>query len=605
MAVAVTRRSLKIALIVDGEHVSKHVYDLAQWASASDTIRISHLIIQHRPQSRKTWMGRLTSRLRKGPVHIARALLWKLITRLEARDLAEIKAYEGHQATFNVGNLVPGRIHLTPIVSRSGFVHRFAAEDVETIKQRGFDLLIRCGTGILKGAILNSARLGVLSFHHADNRINRGGPPGFWEVYFRQSKTGFVIQRLTEELDGGDVLMRGHIPTQATHLRNRAMLFDKSYWHLRALLLRVAETGELPRAEPHYPYSGKLFVAPRLHELFTYTLGRACRSALGRLHRILLRRERWGISYTQADWPHAVLWRGTRIEAPAGRFLADPFVVSRDGMTCVFAEDFVYRTSKGHISVFDISQGGARELGTAVTENFHLSFPYLFEFNGTLYMCPESCAAKQIRVYECVRFPLEWKLSVISMRDVSAVDSMIFQENDLWWLLTNISTTEPAEHCAELHLFYAATPLTEHWEPHKLNPILFDPQRARNGGLLRDDRGLIRVSQTQNFQSYGASANLNRITRITREEYAEELVSSITPTFMPGIHGTHHLHSNGAYTVWDFKSWESIRQVPWFIELAAERLARAVAGGVDSYAGAIRRIAGAGLAPGRRVWRRT
>ena len=65
----------------------------------------------------------------------------------------------------------------------------------------------------LKGEILNICRLGIISFHHGDNNFNRGGPPGFWEVFNREPSTGFIIQRLTEEIDGGDVIFKGKITT--------------------------------------------------------------------------------------------------------------------------------------------------------------------------------------------------------------------------------------------------------------------------------------------------------------------------------------------------------------------------------------------------------
>jgi hypothetical protein len=426
------------------------------------------------------------------------------------------------------------------------------------VRQENFDLLIRCGSGILKGGILSSARLGIVSFHHADNRINRGGPAGFWEVYYRQAKTGFVVQRLNEELDGGAVILRGYIPTQDTHLLNVAMLLSKSFYHLRSLLLRIAQTGQLPAAEAQLPYSGKLFVAPRLHELIVYLYGQIVRSVYARSRRALRYRERWGICFAKTGWREAVLWRGTRVETPAGRFLADPFVATRDGRSCVFAEDFVFQTSKAHISVFELTDAGARELGIAVKEDFHLSFPYLFEYDGSLFMCPESGAAKEIRIYECTEFPLKWKPAAVAMKNVAAADSMIFQSEGLWWLLTNISPTEPRDCGSELYLFWNTNPLSDNWRPHARNPIHIDPQIARNAGLLKDDRELIRVAQSREFGSYGASATLFRITRISPDEYAEEPLSRITSGFVPGIHGAHHFHSNGAYSVWDFKKWERV-----------------------------------------------
>jgi hypothetical protein len=69
---------------------------------------------------------------------------------------------------------------------------------------------------------------------------------------------------------------------------------------------------------------------------------------------------------------------------------------------------------------------------------------------------------------------------------------------------------------------------------------------------------VVRVAQSPRIGSYGASARLFRITRLTPEEYAEEPVSNITPDFASGIHGSHHFHSNGRYSVWDSKQWERI-----------------------------------------------
>jgi hypothetical protein len=296
-------------------------------------------------------------------------------------------------------------------------------------------------------------------------------------------------------------------------------------------------------------------VAPTLQELALYLSRYAARSVATRVRRAFGYEERWGICFAKTHWRGAVLWRGTVIQAAAGRSLADPFVATHDGRTCLFAEDWVPGKQKGHISAFELTDTGARELGVVVKEDFHLSFPYLFTFDGKLFMCPESYEAKEIRIYECIEFPLKWKLAVVAMKNVTAADSMIFQKNGLWWMLTSINRTEPRAFCTELYLFWASTPLTSDWHPHPRNPILTDPQTARNGGLLHDEGEIIRVAQCQGFRSYGAAASLFRITRISQEEYSEELISRITPDFMPAIHGTHTFHSDGVYSVWDFKQW--------------------------------------------------
>lgn len=550
--------ALKVALIVDDEKLDEHHCRLVEWAISTQTVRVTHLIIQERdpPPPKRPLLVRL---LRKRPTQLAAQALWKLKTRLEARDIPTAAGSNAGLSLEQIRQAVPGRILVKPRISPSGFVYRYTEEDLEKIRNQRFDLLIRCGSGILHGEILAAARLGILSFHHGDNRVNRGGPPGFWEVYHGWGATGFVVQRLTEELDGGDVLLRGSVPTQYSHTSNRALLYDQSHVQLRALLLRIAETGTLPPAEAHVPYSSRLYTSPRAGEIARYLLRRTHRSLLGRAREILQFRERWGVCYLKSDWPNVAFWRGQRIPNPPGRFLADPFVVTRDGRTCIFVEDYSYSASKGRITVFELAESGAQELGVALEEDFHLSFPFLFEHDGALFMCPESYSAGQIRIYRCVDFPLQWQLERIAMGEVSAADTMILPHGGLWWLLTNLSGATLIDHSAELHLFSAQDPLAGHWVPHPRNPVRNNRLLGRNGGLLRHHGEFVRVCQSQGFNSYGAAASLMRITRLDREEFAEEPICHLTPDFLPGAHGTHHLHSNGVYSVWDYKRWERVK----------------------------------------------
>ena len=82
------------------------------------------------------------------------------------------------------------------------------APDLERIRAFRPDVLIRLGFRILRGGILTAAPHGVWSYHHGDNDRYRGGPPGFWEVMEGTPVTGTILQRLTEALDGGQVLYR-------------------------------------------------------------------------------------------------------------------------------------------------------------------------------------------------------------------------------------------------------------------------------------------------------------------------------------------------------------------------------------------------------------
>src|SRR5690348_7958534 len=151
--------ALKVGLIVDGERLTKQIHEFVHWARSSGDIQVTHLIVQQRPvpAHRPLWV----KILRKSPAELTSLLLWRLKDRIEQRRVEALQKYRGSSAAFAAGSTVPGRIFVKPLVSRSGFVHRFSENDLESIRQERFDLLLRCGSGILRGGILTAARLGI------------------------------------------------------------------------------------------------------------------------------------------------------------------------------------------------------------------------------------------------------------------------------------------------------------------------------------------------------------------------------------------------------------------------------------------------------------
>ena len=60
-----------------------------------------------------------------------------------------------------------------------------------------------------------------------------------------------------------------------------------------------------------------------------------------------------------------------------------------------FLEDYDFRTKRGKISVFEINGNKYEELGTALDEPFHLSYPFIFTVDNELYMCPETAKSEK------------------------------------------------------------------------------------------------------------------------------------------------------------------------------------------------------------------
>jgi hypothetical protein len=544
-------KTLRIGLLVNGSFSSKYDRDLVLWAQEQADIEISHLVIYPRHGGGR--FARAVDILRtQGLYALLSRLLLQLIVAVEALLLKRHEIHGDRHQTYDLSKWVGQALTINPIVSKSGFVYRFSAEDVEKIRALGLDLMIRCGAGILRGEILHATRLGILSFHHGDNRVNRGSPPGFWECYHEWPQTGFVIQRLTEELDAGEVLVRGSFGTRYYYSLNQAHLYRKSLVHLKHLLKRIAATGSLPPAEnAPSPYSSVLYRVPGPHQCLAYAFKLVKRLALRGATRLLRLRQRWGISLLPGKWDKSALWRSIEVRNPRGRFWADPFLCSHGGRTYCLVEDYVYQAKRAHITALEIAGTEVIEHGIALKEPFHLSFPFLFRYRGELFMCPECCESGQIRIYRCAAFPLKWELECVAMEGVSAVDTVLFEKAGRWWMLTSLDESGTRDHCSELYAFSSDSPLGANWTPHPRNPIRIDARGGRNAGLIVDGEKIFRLAQRQGFDQYGQGLLVFEIRAISDATYVEELVSEINPAFRKGLRGTHHLSCDGKTTVID------------------------------------------------------
>src|SRR5256885_3955527 len=539
-------KRLTVGLLASGTHSDKYVYELALWAKAQPNIRISHLIVHScRPDSKRERISPYVSGIASCD-RISKILL-RLMTSTESFRLKRTSLHRDHDHLFDLRKIVPAILEVNPIVSASGLVNRFSDEDIEKIGALECDVLVRCGTGELEGGILNAARLGIISFHYSDNRvIRRGAPAGFWEWYLRWPKTGFVIRRLTEDPDRGDVLVRGFFRTQKGFLLNQALLYKKANHHLQDLLTRVADTGRLPEPEAAFPRSGPMLEFPRFHQSLAALAKMVYRYCENKLLDSITFKDKWGMSFLHSDWRHAKLEESTEVRLPPGRSWNVPFLYAHNGKTYCFVEVDVFKRNprRGYISVLEITADAAIEIGACLEEPFHLAFPFLFNYNGRLYMCPESGEAAQIRVYQCTALPLKWELCSVIMEGVPAVNSMLFQHQDKWWLLTDIDRSGTGDCCSELYLFFAESPLDTDWKPHPKNPVRIDSDGGRNAGLILENGRIFRLGQRHAYDQYGEGIIVFEIRELSESTYVEQAVSEIKASFRKGLRGTHHCSTN-------------------------------------------------------------
>ena len=199
----------KIGLLLDSHTVSKQIFDFIRISDSSENYVITTLIVNSNDRNSNNLLIKIFNYIRfRGFNKLLYSIAFKLLCKVESKIIKRYKRFEKFYQKYELPKSSFEIIEVSPIISKSGLLFKYSKIDLERIKEANLELIVRTGKGILSGDILNICPNGVISFHHADNNINRGGPPGFWEVFYGFSKTGFIIQRLNEELDGGNVFTR-------------------------------------------------------------------------------------------------------------------------------------------------------------------------------------------------------------------------------------------------------------------------------------------------------------------------------------------------------------------------------------------------------------
>lgn len=188
-------------------------------------------------------------------------LIWKIIC-----------WYEGRRFDFQTEVFAPNEKSNTNINCHfKGHFKEFSKQEISKVADLNLDLIIRLGgRGIYRGEILNVSRLGIISIHHGDNRIYRGSAPGFYEALNGNERCGFIVQKLTEKLDAGEVLRRGEInstPHAALNMKNLYLAADDA---ASGLISYIIERQQLPQSEPPDERLGPIYPMPTLSSLAKY-----------------------------------------------------------------------------------------------------------------------------------------------------------------------------------------------------------------------------------------------------------------------------------------------------------------------------------------------
>ena len=243
------------------------------------------------------------------------------------------------------------------------------------------------------------------------------------------------------------------------------------------------------------------------------------------------RRQVWSIGIYVGESPlnlvspretvNPVLTREEVSDAPAA-FVADPFMLRVAHAWHMFFEVMDRRSRKGVIGLATSENGMKWKYRQIVlSEPFHLSYPYVFEWMNDHYMVPETGDAGCIRLYKAAEFPRQWTLVGTLLNGDRFRDPSIFRYDGRWWLFVETSSGMDDRH--DTLRLYHANDLTGPWLEHRKSPVVKgDPHIARPAGRVLVLNGrVIRYAQDC-YPTYGTGVRAFEITDLTPARYHEQ-----------------------------------------------------------------------------------
>ncbi|MEE9309598.1 MAG: hypothetical protein V3U64_01115, partial [Cocleimonas sp.] len=246
-------------------------------------------------------------------------------------------------------------------------------------------------------------------------------------------------------------------------------------------------------------------------------------------------------------------------------FQADPFIVFKDDKYFVFYEELKFEDYHGYLMVAELDLTNNKLINEKIILQLehHLSFPNVFEENGTYYMIPECGDSGRVDLYECTDFPYQWERKQTLLDDIEAVDTTPLKTDNGWYLFTT-EITKGADCNDELSIYKSAdlfnAPFTKLYD----EPVISDVTNARMAGhFIRRNGELFRVSQNCG-KRYGYQANVNKVLQI-EGGYKEALVETLKPDF--GALGFHTFNQANGIMIGDMEiarfDWYSLKRFVW------------------------------------------
>ena len=478
-------------------------------------------------------------------------ILFKLQLKIESRLFKERLTVDKSKIISDLNNI--NKIEVKPF--RKGYLDIFDKNCVKEIQKYNLDIILRHEFNIIRGELLNVPKYGIWSFHHADNSINRGGPPGFWEIVLKQTSVGVTLQKLTPELDGGLVIDKAFYNRHWSVIKTNQDIFEGSVSILFKNIKNLQNNTFNPKNSELY--FNPLYKVPNLGFVLRYSFN--FYSTLIRKILQLINYQIFGTRYNcwtlfigKGSFLDSTLFRLKPVKMPKNEFWADPFIFKHKDKDYIFFENYDYKSKKGKISCGRVNNSQLIDVVDVIEKEYHISYPFIFKEDNNIFLIPETSENNRLEIYKCVDFPFNWELHSTVFEGEKIIDASIYIcKNKNKWLFLNKPAGINAPDSSDLYIYKVNSDDFKELEPHKNNPVIINSKVARNGGAIFEYKNEIyRPSQANIEGIYGRGLNINKIKKLTIDEYIEETIIMAKPNFDKGLIAMHHLHqSNDIFVI--------------------------------------------------------
>lgn len=487
---------LNVSLIVDSEYISKWEYDAIVYAASRSNIKIHSVLYCSNSTTNRRYVKHF---LYFALNVIAMRNKWTKKTAWSnlISDKTRVKRFDA--GTIGNWQSIPSEIH-------------------EWLEINPPDVIMKFGMNLLSDPHKLPSKHGVLSFHHGDPKKFRGRPAGFYEILFNAQEIGVIVQRLTNSLDGGQIISSGSFKLYKYSYKRS---LENAYGSGRYLLLKALNNLDYPQTADSL---GKIYTLPTNLQVVVFSFNLFVNKLKWILEGLFFRKK-WSISTVNKSVNDVMeesdlLSNSSTLNTPRKlAFAADPFFLNDGSIIC----EVVEKGSKvGNLAVI---RNGVYEFvdSPVLDKTKHISFPFVANIEQSHFLLPEMASYGQQNLLEIDGDnQILRQIPLLGLENENLIDPVITQRDGIYWLFAGRLGND-----LDCLFLWSAKSLSEPFVEHNLNPVVCSPHFARNAGSIFNYKGQLYRPAQNCAGSYGDGISIMRIEAISQSTYVEVLEKTI------------------------------------------------------------------------------